>query len=83
MDLPPHLDFGQHIQKAVREFLRAADVILSLMMRQAEDGGCSPHELRMILGYVASLKAHILQVETAERLTQSQDCIAPPGEDST
>jgi len=78
MDLTPDMEYGHHVQKEVREFLRAGDILIGLM-RQAEDGGCTRHEMILIRGYLTSLKAHILKVETAEKLRESQDRTAPPG----
>jgi hypothetical protein len=64
------------LQKEFREFFRTADVVLDLLRRN-EDGACSPKELLFLRGYVSSLKAHILALETAEHIRESNAHTTP------
>ena len=59
------MEFASVKTKEIREFLRTTEMLLSLL-RRAEEGQVPRHELLMIQTYTASLKAHLLEVETNE-----------------
>jgi hypothetical protein len=46
------------------------------LLRRAEDGQVSKHELLMIQTYIASLKAHLLEVENSELVQRAKTSIS-------
>jgi hypothetical protein len=58
------MEFGKVQQKPVREFLRSPELLLTAM-REPKDGVCSTYELMLIRTYLDSLKAAVVQTESA------------------
>jgi inorganic pyrophosphatase/exopolyphosphatase len=69
------MEFASVKTKEIRDFLRATEMLLSLL-RRAEDGQVSKHELLMIQTYIASLKAHLLEVENSELVQRAKTSIS-------
>jgi hypothetical protein len=69
------MEFSSVKTKEIRDFLRATEMLLSLL-RRAEDGQVPKHELLMIQSYIASLKAHLLEVEDSELVQRAKTTIS-------
>lgn len=69
------MEFASIKTKEIREFLRASEILLSLL-RKAEQGEVPKHELLMIQTYIASLKAHLLQLENNDFIQHAKSSTA-------
>jgi hypothetical protein len=69
------MEFASVKTKEIRDFLRATEMLLSLL-RRAEEGQLPKHELLMIQTYIASLKAHLLEVENSELVQRTKSSIS-------
>jgi hypothetical protein len=68
------MEFPEHVRKEIREFVRAAQLVL----RKLEAEGCSFYEFLIVRSHLARLTARILQREASERLRESKNLLAPP-----